>query len=408
MEWEHKKFDEICCINPPKKEARDKLSPEDQVSFVPMENLGILTKYFNAATFKALKDVASSYTYFANNDVLLAKITPCFENGKIGIARNLKNGIGFGSSEFLVCRTNGEVIPEYIYYYLTQNHIRSNGKKVMAGAVGHKRIPKEYIQNLIISFPKSFEEQDRIVSILDKAFAAIDKAKVNTEQNLKNVKELFANYLQKVILENKEYWESAELNQHVKFIDYRGKTPIKTQSGFRLITAKNVRMGFLKEEPREYVDPNSYQKWMTRGIPKQGDVLFTTEAPLANVCQLDTNEKVVFAQRIIIMQPNLSVIDNEFLKFLLLSQPIQKSIHEKGTGATATGIKASQLKKIPIYYPSSIQQQKMITGKLNQLDKLANSLERNFQQKLNYLNELKKSILQKAFTGELTNTEVTS
>jgi type I restriction enzyme S subunit len=93
----------------------------------------------------------------------------------------------------------------------------------------------------------------------------------------------------------------------------------------RLITAKNVKMGHLQATPREFVAPGSYDRWMTRGIPRRGDVLFTTEAPLANVAQLDTDEKVVFAQRIIIMQPDAAVLDSTFLKYLLLSQPVQKA-----------------------------------------------------------------------------------
>lgn len=74
----------------------------------------------------------------------------------------------------------------------------------------------------------------------------------------------------------------------------------------------------------EFVASESYDAWMTRGIPRFGDVLFTTEAPLANVAQLDTNDKVVFAQRIIIMQPDASKLDSTFLKYLLLSQPVQQ------------------------------------------------------------------------------------
>jgi type I restriction enzyme S subunit len=101
----------------------------------------------------------------------------------------------------------------------------------------------------------------------------------------------------------KKDWQSNYLGDICRFIDYRGKTPTKTASGLRLITAKNVKMGFLQETPMEFVSAKSYNGWMTRGIPKIGDVLFTTEAPLANVAQLDTDEKVVFAQRIIVLQP---------------------------------------------------------------------------------------------------------
>lgn len=74
-------------------------------------------------------------------------------------------------------------------------------------------------------------------------------------------------------------WEWIRLGNLAKFIDYRGKTPKKTESGMRLITAKNVKFGYFSEEPREYVNPDIYDSWMTRGIPRKGDVLFTPEAP---------------------------------------------------------------------------------------------------------------------------------
>lgn len=115
--WQIKKLGEVCIIKPPKNEARKKLKDNDLVSFVPMEDLGILSKYFVVKKEKQLKEVEGNYTYFSEEDVLLAKITPCFENGKIGIARNLKNGIGFGSSEYIVFRSKGEVIPDYLYYF---------------------------------------------------------------------------------------------------------------------------------------------------------------------------------------------------------------------------------------------------------------------------------------------------
>ena len=200
-----------------------------------------------------------------------------------------------------------------------------------------------------------------------------------------------------------EGWTEAELFDLVNFIDYRGKTPTKTESGLRLITAKNVRMGYLKDDPMEFVAPESYEGWMTRGIPRKGDVLFTTEAPLANVAQLDTDEMVVFAQRIITMQPDRARLDDSFLKYLLMSGPVQRRIHEKGTGATATGIKASLLKKIAIEFPDNLEEQSEIVERLDGLDVWVKSLEEIYNRKMEYLDELKKSLLQKAFTGELTN-----
>ena len=140
---------------------------------------------------------------------------------------------------------------------------------------------------------------------------------------------------------------------------------------------------------------------MTRGIPKKGDVLFTTEAPLANVAQLDTDERVAFAQRIIIMQPNPTRLDSAFLKYLLLSRPVQQCIRERGTGATVQGIKASLLKLIDISFPSSLAIQKQIVFKLDSLSHETQRLTSIYERKLAALEELKTSLLHQAFNGEL-------
>jgi len=161
-------------------------------------------------------------------------------------------------------------------------------------------------------------------------------------------------------------WQTEKLGDVCRFIDYRGKTPEKTRSGLRLITAKNVKMGYLQETPAEFVSPRSYATWMTRGIPKMGDVVFTTEAPLANVAQLDTAEKVVFAQRIIVLQPTIDNLDRTFLKYLLMSDVSQQRIHGDGTGATVKGIKASLLKELPIRFPPLLSEQRRIIGILNE------------------------------------------
>ncbi len=244
-------------------------------------------------------------------------------------------------------------------------------------------------------------EQQRIVGILDKAFEGIATAKANAEQNLQNARALFESHLQSVFSQRGEGWTDTTIGACIRFIDYRGKTPRKTKEGLRLITAKNVKMGHLQETPREFVAPSSYDGWMTRGIPRHGDVLFTTEAPLANVAQLDTDEKVVFAQRVIIMQAQASTLDSTLLKYLLLSQPVQERIHTKGTGATVKGIKASLLKTIEISFPKSLKKQGQIVTTLDSLTEETRRLASIYQHKLTALDALKKSLLHQAFTGQL-------
>jgi type I restriction enzyme S subunit len=272
------------------------------------------------------------------------------------------------------------------------------GKKT---GVALRRIILLNLKSMPVPVPP-LAEQQRIVAILDEAFAGIATAKANAEKNLQNARAIFKSHLQSVFIQPGPGWVETTIGQVIRFIDYRGKTPAKTASGLRLITAKNVKMGYLQETPREFVAPKSYSAWMTRGIPRRGDVLFTTEAPLANVAQLDTDEKVVFAQRIIIMQPDAAKLDGTFLKYLLLSQPVQQRIRAKGTGATVQGIKASLLKTIEIPFPKSLTEQEQIVEKLDVLSIETQRLESLYRRKLVELEALKKSLLHQAFTGELT------
>ena len=398
--WHTKPLADVCEIRPPKSEARERVAANALVTFAPMEDLGIDRKFLNASQVKPLASVVGSYTYFADGDVLLAKITPCFENGKLGIAAGLNNGIGFGSSEFIVFRPSPSLDKEFLYYFLARPEFRTEGAARMGGAVGQQRVPKEFIESYRIPVPP-LPEQQRIVGILDEAFEGIATAKANAEKNLQNARAIFESHLQSVFTQRGKGWFDSTIGEVIRFIDYRGKTPAKTTSGVRLITAKNVKMGYLQETPMEFIAPASYRGWMTRGIPRKSDVLFTTEAPLANVAQLDTDDKVAFAQRIIIMQPEKTKLDCTFLKYLLLSGPVQQRIRANGTGATVQGIKARLLKLIDISFPKTLAEQEQIVEKLDALDEETQRLESIYQQKLVALEALKKSLLHQAFTGAL-------
>ncbi|MCK6508682.1 restriction endonuclease subunit S [Myxococcota bacterium] len=134
-------------------------------------------------------------------------------------------------------------------------------------------------------------------------------------------------------------------------IDYRGKTPNKTNHGIPLITARNVRMGFIDPEPKEYIAASAYTHWMTRGIPSPGDVLFTMEAPLGHAAFFP-QEKVALAQRIVTLVPNRSKVADKFLLWLVLWHGSQTRIYRYSTGSTVLGIKQSVLRKILFQFPT--------------------------------------------------------
>jgi len=155
-------------------------------------------------------------------------------------------------------------------------------------------------------------------------------------------------------------WPEMPLGELCRFIDYRGKTPEKTTSGIPLITAKNVREGFINPEPREFIADEDYDAWMTRGIPQPGDVLFTMEAPLGNVAEISQTGRFALAQRLVALCPNREILIGAFLKDLLLSEPMQKKILAHQSGTTVYGIKASVLKEITIPVPDIATQRAIV------------------------------------------------
>jgi type I restriction enzyme S subunit len=174
-----------------------------------------------------------------------------------------------------------------------------------------------------------------------------------------------------------ESWAWSSLADLVLFIDYRGKTPTKTNEGIRLITAKNVKQGFLNNSPEEFLSETDYHKWMTRGFPQAGDVLFTTEAPLGNAAVMRTDDKFALAQRVICFRPYCAV-DSQFLALQLLAEPFQIVLDRTATGLTAKGIKAAKLKRLSVAVPP-LDEQRQIVAKVDQLMTLCDQLEKELK-----------------------------
>lgn len=168
------------------------------------------------------------------------------------------------------------------------------------------------------------------------------------------------------------------------FIDYRGKTPPKTTSGIPLVTAKIVKNGMI-QEPQEFIAENYYDEWMRRGIPKRGSVVFTTEAPLGEVARIRTDDKLAFAQRIIVLEPKIKQLSADYLFYALQDCVLKGRIEARSTGTTVIGIKAAELKKVEIDLPSLEEQEKIavilcsLDDKIELNNKINENLERQAQ-----------------------------
>ncbi|WP_072033425.1 restriction endonuclease subunit S [Anaerovibrio lipolyticus] len=187
-------------------------------------------------------------------------------------------------------------------------------------------------------------------------------------------------------------WEQCKLIDGCDYVDYRGKTPAKTQNGVFLVTAKNVKVGNIDyEASQEYISEEDYDDAMHRGKPKIGDVLITTEAPCGNVAQVDC-EDIALAQRIIKYRGHENQIDNTYLKHYLLTPYFQRVLKSKSSGGTVQGIKGSILHQQIIIHPS-FEEQVKIGSHLDSLDNLITL----HQRKCDSLKQVKKYMLQKMF-----------
>ena len=183
------KMNEICEINPKKSEISDLRNI--MVSFVPMQSVTEDGKIYTDDK-RNINDVKSGFTYFRENDVLFAKITPCMENGKGAIAVNLENKIGFGSTEFHVIRPGKYVNPLWIYTLTATKEFRKQAEMSMTGSAGQKRVSSKYLENYRIGVPP-ITLQNKFSEIVKQ----IDKQKFEIEKSLKETQELYESLMEK-------------------------------------------------------------------------------------------------------------------------------------------------------------------------------------------------------------------
>ena len=190
-DWQNVTIGEVVTISPKKETAID---DNTDVSFSSMHLMSSSISEHLTYEIKKWADVKKGFTIFRNNDVLLAKITPCFENGKSAVAQDLINGIGTGSTEFMVLRCSNQLLPKFLYFLINTPDFRQAGIHNMTGSVGHKRVPKDFVSSWTFSLP-SLTEQTQIVAILESKLTACDQLAAGLAKQLKQ-----AELLKQVVL----------------------------------------------------------------------------------------------------------------------------------------------------------------------------------------------------------------
>jgi type I restriction enzyme, S subunit len=446
--WIYCRLSDVVIVNPPKPPT-DELSQNTPVTFVPMSAVAALSGTITTPEERGFAKVRKGYTAFRNNDVIFAKITPCMENGKAAIARNLTNGIGFGSTEFHVLRTYGAVLPKYIFHFIRQQSFRNKAKNQMTGSVGQKRVPRGFLENALFPLPP-MAEQERIVTKVEELLSSVDK----TKEHLQKVPAILDNFRKAVldaacsgrltgdwreehpnieqatrllrqvkdrlgIVDNKSDSIDFELELPKKWVSARirefttkvgsgstprgGKSSYKT-AGIPLIRSLNVHFDGFRDEGIAYIDEKQ-AKSLDAVAVEAGDVLLNiTGASIGRVTQVPPHMKGArVSQHVCIIRPD-EVVNPTWLSYFLASPFMQAHITKIQYGVTRQALTKELILNLTVPIPS-VEEQKEIVHRIKNLFKLTNEVQERYQRISDIVNKLSQAILSKAFRGELVPTE---
>ena len=300
--------------------------------------------------YAGITDVSKYQSYvLEDEDLLMSHINSMQYLGRTVLYKKQEGEVIIHGMNLLRLKANKDIIiPGYARYYFYGHTFRSQLKNIIKKSVNQASFAVKDLKKIKIEIPY-LEEQQKLVKRLDKIQKIID---IKTKEIAKfdeliqaRFVELFGEYYRKHINEK-------QLDKICDFIDYRGKTPKKSESGIPLITAKNVKNNKFSIEPQEFIPSENYNDVMTRGVPQINDVLFTTEAPLGNVCRIPAvYEKFCVGQRLITMQPHKGIVNSEYLEYALTSAEFQEKVRQKSSGSTVKGIRSKLLILLTIPVP---------------------------------------------------------
>ncbi|MDA3836959.1 MAG: restriction endonuclease subunit S [Nanoarchaeota archaeon] len=298
-----------------------------------------------------------------------------------------------GTLQYILPKENIDI--NFLYYFL----LGVDFEKYSCGAAIPHIYFKDYEKEELMVPP--LDEQKEIVKILNEVFESIFKSKENAEKNLKNTKELFESYLEEIFSNPKEDWEEKTLREITsKLGDGLHGTPKYDEKGeYYFINGNNLNDG--KINIKENTKKVSFEEYKKHKKELNDRTVFVSiNGTLGNVAFYD-NEKIILGKSACYFNL-LQNIDKNFIKYNIQSPVFFRYLEKEYTGATIKNISLKSMREYKIYFPKSISEQKTIVQKLDALSKEIKELESIYKQKVKDLDELKKSMLQKAFSGELT------
>lgn len=390
---------EVAEINPRMpKEFKPKLN--EIVSFVPMAAVSEASVAIEKPEDRFYRDVAKGFTSFRRGDILVAKITPCFENGKMAFTHDLPREFGFGSTEFHVFRPKGELHGNYLFQLLRNPLVRKAGEIKMKGAAGQKRVPAEFFSNLQIPLPP-LAEQKRIAGILDAADALRAKRRESLAQLDTLLQSTFLDMFGDPVT-NPKGWEMTTLPKISKrFTDGPFGSNLKSshyvEDGVRVIRLQNIGAGEMLDDDLAYISNEHFAKF-PRNHCKPGDVIIGTMGdPNLRACIIpkELAGSLNKADCLMLRVDTSMALSSYVCWFLNCPSTVTKAL-ELVRGQTRGRISLGRLKQLEVPLPP-INLQHHFGTIVESIEKQKSRLRAHLAE----LNTLFASLQSRAFNGEL-------
>lgn len=449
--WMWTKLGEIGTINP--KNIVENIEDDTEVTFLPMRCVEELTGHFDLSLSKRFSEVKKGYTPFVDNDLIFAKITPCMENGKVAIVQGLKNGLGFGSTEFHVIRLSKTIPKKFFFYFIIREELRKDAQRKMTGSAGQLRVPTTYMQQIPIPLPP-LPEQHRIITKLEELFTRLDagvsELKKTTAQ-LKRYRQAVLKYafegrltdewrktnkdkiepaqklLERIKKVNKDYskrkdneqvpldsselpelpegWAWSRMNE-IAFItklagfEYTKYVKYKDAGEIPVIRAQNVKKQGFYPSNFVFVD-----RIIMENLPRSrlfgGEILMVfVGAGLGNVGIVPERIEYFLGPNVAKIKVEDNNIYNKYVYYFLCSEIGQNFIFNFLKATAQGSISMANIRNVVIPITSTAEQ-RHIVAEIERRLSIADGVEKTVGQSLVQVERLRQSILKKAFEGKL-------
>lgn len=417
--WTVKRLRFIAEINPSKSEVSD-LPDDTEVSFLPMEAIGE-DGSLQLERVRPVAEVQTGYTYFRDGDVAIAKITPCFENGKGAAMRGLLGGIGFGTTELIVARPKAkQTTSAYLHWLFVSRPFRVAGEASMYGAGGQKRVPDDFVRNFAVAFPplseqhaiSAFlacetakidalvEEQKRLIELLkEKRQAVISQAVTKGLDPNVPMKDSGVEWLGKV----PAHWVVKSLRYVLHAVgDVDHFMPASVDSGIPYLMTGDLK-DFVSEvclEDCKQVSQHDFVQLTKKIRTSKGDVVMARYATIGTSMYVDVDQEILVSYSCVTLKTNPSEISGMYLFQYMKSDPFRQGIEHKVNTNTQGNVGIKDLQELKVVVPPGGEQSAIVTFLQHETSKI-DRLNAEAISAIDLLQERRSALISAAVTGKI-------